>query len=292
MKTYKSLTQHYEEKFGCKVYKLSIQGGFTCPNRDGTKGSGGCIFCSEFGSGEFASAKANGIEEQLEQAKKRVEGKYKGEKYIAYFQSFTNTYAPVDLLERTYMEAIKPEYIVGLSIGTRPDCVDEKVVDLLKKVHRIKPVTVELGLQTSNEKSGEFINRRYTNQDYVRAMHLLKTAGIETVTHIILGLPFEDESDMLSTTKFAVENKTDGVKFHLLHVIKGTKLCEIYEKGEFETLTLERYAEILKKCISLLPKDTVVHRITGDGDKKTLIAPLWSADKKRVLNYLNKYLGE
>ena len=287
---YKTLNQHNHEKFGCKVYKLSIEGGFTCPNRDGTKGVGGCIFCSAFGSGEFASPKSDSILSQLEDAKIKVESKNKNGKYIAYFQSFSNTYAPINILEKMYLEAISPEYIVGLSIATRPDCIDENVINLLKKTNNIKPVTVELGLQTSNEKSGEFINRKYTNDDYVRAMKLLKSADIETVTHIILGLPFEDDENMLNTTKFAVENNTNGVKFHLLHVLKGTKLCEIYEKGEFETLSLERYAEILKKCISMLPKDTVVHRITGDGDKKALVAPLWSADKKAVLNYLNKYL--
>ncbi|MBR2152094.1 MAG: TIGR01212 family radical SAM protein [Clostridia bacterium] len=289
---YKTLNQHNHKKFGCKVYKLSIEGGFTCPNRDGTKGVGGCIFCSAFGSGEFASPKTGNIIDQLEEAKKRVEGKNKGGKYMAYFQSFTNTYAPVDILEKMYLEAIKPDYIVGLSIATRPDCIDKHIVELLKKINQIKPVTVELGLQTSNEKSGEFINRCYTNEDYIRSMKMLKEANIETVTHIILGLPFETQDDMLTTTKFAIDNKTDGVKFHLLHVVKGTKLCETYEKGEFETLSLEEYAEILKRCISLLPKDTVVHRITGDGDKKTLVAPLWSADKKYVLNFLNKYLSE
>ncbi len=287
---YKTLNQHNHEKFGCKVYKLSIEGGFTCPNRDGTKGVGGCIFCSAFGSGEFASPKTGNIIDQLEEAKKRVEGKNKGGKYIAYFQSFTNTYAPVNVLEKMYLEAIKPDYIVGLSIATRPDCIDKHIVELLKRINQIKPVTVELGLQTSNEKSGEFINRCYTNEDYIRSMKMLKEANIETVTHIILGLPFETQDDMLNTTKFAIDNKTDGIKFHLLHVVKGTKLCEIYENGEFETLSLEEYAEILKRCISLLPKDTVVHRITGDGDKKTLVAPLWSADKKYVLNFLNKYL--
>ncbi len=289
---YKTLNQHNLEKFGCKVYKLSLNGGFTCPNRDGKKGVGGCIFCSAFGSGEFASPKIDNTLEQLEIAKRRVESKNKGGKYMAYFQSFTGTYASINILEKLYFDAIKPDYIVGLSIATRPDCVDKNVVELLKRVNQIKPVTVELGLQTSNEKSGEFINRKYTNDDYMRAIHLLKSAKIETVTHIILGLPFETEEDMINTTKFAVDNKTDGVKFHLLHVLKDTKLCELYESGEFETLSLECYAHILKKCISLLPKDTVVHRITGDGDKKTLVAPLWSADKKKVLNYLNKFLSE
>ncbi len=289
---YKTLSQHNLDKFGCKVYKLSIDGGFTCPNRDGSKGVGGCVFCSTFGSGEFAAPKSESVVSQLERAKARVERKNKGGKYIAYFQSFSNTYAPIDVLEKAYLEAISPEYVVGISIATRPDCIDRNVVKLLEKINEIKPVTVELGLQTASEKCGEFLNRCYTNEDYKKAMSLLKSTDIETVTHIILGLPFEDETDMLATTKFAIDNKTDGVKFHLLHVLKNTKLCELYEAGEFETLSLEEYASILKKCISILPKNTVVHRITGDGDKKTLVSPLWSADKKKVLNFLNKYLSE
>lgn len=287
---YKTLNQYYREKFGCKVYKLSLDGGFTCPNRDGTKGVGGCIFCSESGSGEFAEKNCNDILSQLNNAKQRVEKKYKGDKYIAYFQSFSNTYAPLDRLKKLYTEAISQKFIAGLSVATRPDCVDENVAQLLSEINRIKPVSVELGLQTSNPRTGEYINRCYTNEDYSNAMKLLKDHGIERVTHIILGLPGESADDMISTTKFAVENDTDGIKFHLLHVLKNTKLYDDYLQGNFETLSLEKYAEILKKCIEILPPKTVVHRITGDGDKKTLVAPLWSADKKRVLNFLKDYL--
>ncbi len=286
---YKTLNEHYKEKFGVKVYKLSIDGGFSCPNRDGTKGTGGCVFCSSKGSGEFAES-GNSITEQLEKAKLRVENKIKSGKYIAYFQSFTNTYAEVNILEQKYYEAIKPDYIVGLSIGTRPDCLPDETVALLAKINKIKPVSVELGLQTTNEKTAHYINRGYKNDCYFDAVKRLKNAGIEVVTHIIIGLPNESEQDILKTVRDAVNAKTDGVKFHLLHILKGTALEKEYEKGAFECLTLPEYAKILKKCIEILPPHTVVHRITGDGAKKDLIAPLWSADKKKVLNYLNNYL--
>lgn len=286
---YKTANDYYKQKFGCKVYKLSIDGGFTCPNRDGTLGTGGCIFCSASGSGDFA-VKGNSISEQLESAKKRVEAKIKSGKYIAYFQSFTNTYAPVKKLKSIFYEAIKPDYIVGLSIGTRPDCLPDETVALLKELNQIKPVCVELGLQTTNEKSAEYIRRGYKTPVYFDAVKRLHAAGLEVVTHIIIGLPFETVHDAVNTTKDAVAAGTDGVKFHLLHVLKNTDLEREYLSGKFVCLTLEQYAEILKQCIAVLPPDTVVHRITGDGAKRDLIAPLWSADKKTVLNYLNKYL--
>lgn len=286
---YKTANDYYKQKFGCKVYKLSIDGGFTCPNRDGTLGTGGCIFCSASGSGDFA-AKGNSISEQLEEAKKRVEAKIKSGKYIAYFQSFTNTYAPVKKLKSIFYEAIKPDYIVGLSIGTRPDCLPDETVALLKELNQIKPVSVELGLQTTNEKSAEYIRRGYKTLVYFDAVKRLHAAGLEVVTHIIIGLPCETVHDAVNTTKDAVAAGTDGVKFHMLHVLKNTDLEREYLSGKFECLTLEQYAEILKQCIAVLPPDTVVHRITGDGAKRDLIAPLWSADKKTVLNFLNKYL--
>ena len=252
-------------------------------------GYGGCIFCSASGSCDFA-AKDNTITEQLENAKKRVEIKNKSGKYIAYFQSFTNTYAPVERLKTIFYEAIKPDYIVGLSIGTRPDCLGDNVIELLKELNQIKPVSVELGLQTTNEKSVDYIRRGYSNIIYFDAVKRLKAAGIEIVTHIIIGLPFETAEDAVKTTSDALHSGTDGVKFHLLHVLKNTDLEKEYLNGKFKCLTLEQYAEILKRCIAVLPPDTVVHRITGDGAKRDLIAPLWSADKKTVLNYLNKYL--
>ena len=288
---YKTLNEHYKEKFGGKVYKLAIDGGFTCPNRDGTKGVGGCIFCSASGSGDFAEKKCGSITEQLERAKRRVEDKFKGDKFIAYFQSFTNTYASVNILRELYMEAISPDYIVGLSIGTRPDCLDDSKIKLLSQINKIKPVSVELGLQTIHKSTIDYIRRGYENEVYLDTVKRLRDEDIEVVTHIILGLPGESSQMMSQTTSFAVEAKTDGIKFHLLHVLCGTDLEKDYNEGKFECLSLEEYGKILKECLDILPPQTVVHRITGDGAKKYLIAPLWSADKKRVLNYLKGVLG-
>ena len=288
--TYRTLSDHYRETFGCKVYKLSIDAGFSCPNRDGTCGTGGCIFCSGRGSGDFAEA-GGSVSDQLNRAKSRVAHKNKDGKYIAYFQAFTNTYAPVEKLRRLYYEAIAPEEIVGLAIGTRPDCLGEDVVALLAEINRIKPVSVELGLQTVHDASITYIRRGYVNQVYLDAVRRLKEAGLEVVTHIILGLPEETPEMAAQTTAAAVKAGTDGVKFHLLHVLRGTDLAKDYEAGAFRCLELEEYALWLKSCLSEVPPSVTVHRITGDGAKKDLIAPLWSADKKRVLNYLNRHLG-
>ena len=287
---YKTLSQHYREQFGCKVYKLAIDGGFTCPNRDGTIGYGGCIFCSGSGSGDFAEH-GNSITAQLERAKSRVAFKNKGGKYIAYFQSFTNTYAPPEKLEKLYQEAIQPEDIVGLSIGTRPDCLPDETIALLQQIHQIKPISVELGLQTIHEETARYIRRGYETAVYYDAVKRLKKAGIEVVTHIILGLPGETMEQMLETTQAAVAAGTDGIKFQLLHVLRGTDLAKDYEAGKFSCLTLEEYAAILKQCLQEVPPQVVVHRITGDGAKKDLIAPMWSADKKAVLSYLQEYLA-
>lgn len=284
------LSDHYRQTFGCKVYKLSLDGGFTCPNRDGTLGTRGCIFCSEKGSGEFAEGSCGSISRQLERAKERVRGKNREGKYIAYFQSFTNTYAPVAVLEQRYREAIAPEDIVGLAVATRPDCLAEEVVVLLARINRIKPVSVELGLQTVHEDTARYLRRGYPTAVYLDAVKRLKAAGLEVVTHIILGLPGETEEMMMETTRQAVAAGTDGVKFHLLHVLRGTDLEQEYLRGRVEPLSLERYGQILKACISCLPEHIIVHRITGDGAKRDLIAPAWSADKKRVLNYLYKVL--
>ena len=284
------LNQYYRETFGCKVYKLSLDGGFTCPNRDGTLGTRGCIFCSAAGGGEFAEGRRGSIAEQLRRAKSRVSAKNKDGKYIAYFQSFTNTYAPVEVLETIYLEAIAPEEIVGLAIGTRPDCLGDEVVALLARINEVKPVSVELGLQTVHTQTAVYIRRGYETEVYFDALKRLKAAGLEVVTHIILGLPGETPEMMMETTRQAVAAGTDGVKFHLLHVLKGTDLERDYLEGKFRCLTMEEYGEILKNCISCLPEHIVVHRITGDGAKKDLVAPLWSADKKRVLNYLHRIL--
>ena len=284
---YKTLNEHYREKFGCKVYKLSLDAGLTCPNRDGTLGVGGCIFCSGSGSGEFAEGPCADIRTQLERAKTRVAEKNRSGKYIAYFQSFTNTYAPVETLRALYEEAMEPEEIVGLAIGTRPDCLGDDVITLLEEVNRIKPVSVELGLQTIHPESVRYIRRGYENEVYFDAVKHLKTANIDVVTHMILGLPGETPQMAIETTRAAVEAGTDGVKFQLLHVLQGTDLAADYLAGKFSCLTLEEYGLWLKCCIEILPQHIVVHRITGDGAKKDLIAPAWSGDKKRVINYLN-----
>jgi len=286
----KMLSDHYREKYGCKVYKLSLDGGFTCPNRDGTVGTGGCIFCAGDGSGAFAEKGCSSIAAQLERAKQRVQAKNKGGRYMAYFQSFTNTYAPVEYLRKLYEEAIAPEDIVGLAIGTRPDCLGDDVVALLSQINAKKPVSVELGLQTVHGESIRYIRRGYDTAVYVDAVKRLKAAGLDVVTHIILGLPGETAEMMMETSRQAVQAGTDGVKFHLLHVLKGTDLEKDYAAGAFEVLSMEEYGEILKQCISVLPAHIVIHRLTGDGAKKDLIAPLWSGDKKRVLNYLHKVL--
>ena len=288
--SYRTLSDHYREKFGCKVYKLSIDAGFTCPNRDGTCGTGGCIFCSGRGSGDFAPT-GGSVTEQLEQAKSRVAAKNKGGKYMAYFQAFTNTYAPAETLRELYLEAIAPEEIVGLAIGTRPDCLGDDVMEVLKEVNGIKPVSVELGLQTVHQPSVDFIRRGYVNQVYFDAVRRLKDAGIEVVTHVILGLPGETPEMAAQTTAAAVAAGTDGVKFHLLHVLRGTDLAVLYEKEAFSCLSMEEYLCWLRACLAQLPPEVTVHRITGDGAKRDLIAPLWSADKKKVLNFLNKNLN-
>lgn len=289
---YKTLNEHYREKFGCKVYKLSIDAGFTCPNRDGTLGDRGCIFCSEYGGGEFAQGASASIRDQLTLAKERVKQKNnKNGKYIAYFQSFTNTYAPVEMLRQLYTAAMEPEEIVGLSIGTRPDCLGEEVMDLLSELNQIKPISVELGLQTIHEETAQYIRRGYPTVVYDEAVRKLKSAGIDVVTHLILGLPGETVQMAAQSTQHAVDAGTDGIKFHLLHVLRGTDLEQDFLQGKFTCLELEEYAAILNECLSVLPPHIVVHRITGDGAKRNLVAPLWSGDKKRVLNYLNNYFN-
>lgn len=287
MKHYNSLNEYLKTKYHKKVYKLSINGGMTCPNRDGKLGKRGCIFCSQGGSGEFAADAGLSIREQIEQAKTRVQAKTKDNAYIAYFQPFTNTYADVDYLKSIFYEAIEPDYIVGLSIATRPDCLEDEKIQLLSDLNKIKPVSVELGLQTIHKKTAEYIRRGYTTDIYDKTVKKLKQAGIEVVTHVIIGLPYETAEMIFETVRYVGE-RTDGIKLQLLHILKGTDLENEYLDGKFETLTLEKYTDILCKCIELLPKNVIVHRITGDGDKKLLLSPLWSADKKRVLNYINK----
>lgn len=289
---YLSFNKYLKDKFGQKVYKISLDGGFTCPNRDGKTGTRGCIFCSKGGSGDFAENREMSITEQIESGKKKVEKKIKSGKYIAYFQAFTNTYAPVEILRQKYEEAINHPDIVALSIATRPDCLGDDVLKLLDEMNKIKPVFVELGLQTIHQKSAKYIRRGYDLSVYDKAVRDLKKIGVNVVVHVILGLPNESENDMLETVKYVCESGANGIKLQLLHVIDGTDLAKDYEKGLFKTLEFDEYVNLIVKCVKIIPKDIVIHRLTGDGAKKDLIAPLWSADKKRVLNAINKALME
>ena len=284
-----SLNEYLQSTFGEKVYKLSIDLGLTCPNRDGTLDTRGCIFCHN-GSSHFAECGSN-IDEQIEKAKQRVVNKTKANKFIAYFQSFTNTYAPIEFLSDVFYKVIKRDDIVAISIGTRPDCISSEVLDLLENLNKNKPVWIELGLQTSNEKSAEYIRRCYENLVYEKTVKKLKQRNITVITHIILGLPNETNEDMVNSVKYAVRCGTDGLKLQLLHILKGTDLYEDYKLGKVTPLTLYEYIDILFECIRIIPKHIVIHRITGDAPKKLLVEPLWSADKKTVLNIINREMN-
>lgn len=284
---YYSLNNYFKNTFGQKIYKLSLSANVTCPNRDGTIDTRGCIFCSDGGSGEFATS-GNDITNQIERSKQYVKTKIKDGKYIAYFQSFTNTYAPIEYLKSIFTQAIYHKDIVGLSIGTRPDCLGDDVINLLNELNKIKPVFVELGFQTSNEDTAKYIRRGYNNDCYIKAVKDLKNIGINVVTHLIIGLPFETRYDILHSVDFVSKQQTDGIKLHLLHVLKNTDLAKEYENGVFKTLEMNEYIDLICDCILILPQNIVIHRLTGDGAKNLLISPTWSADKKRVLNRMNK----
>lgn len=288
---YTTLNSYLKNTFGCKVYKLAIDGGFTCPNRDGTLGTRGCIFCSRGGSGEFAESKEKSVTQQIDDGKKRVEKKIKDGKYIAYFQAFTNTYAPLCKLKSLYTEAINHPDIVALSIGTRPDCLGNDVLELLDEMNKIKPVFIELGLQTIHENTAQYIRRGYPLEVYDKAVDDLHKIGINVVTHLIIGLPGENEQDILQSVEYVCK-KTDGIKLQLLHILEGTDLADEYRECKVDVLSLEEYTSIIKHCVEIIPDNVVIHRLTGDGAKKDLIAPLWSADKKHVLNTINKAIGE
>jgi radical SAM protein (TIGR01212 family) len=308
-----TLSAFYESVFGCKTYKISLDAGCTCPNRDGTKGTGGCIFCSENGSGDFAAARILSVKEQLEQGRKLIESKLRGRsgerrgKYIAYFQNFTSTYGDATVLLNKYHEALSCEDVVGLAVATRPDCLDANILAGLAEIAENHFVQIELGLQTSNEETGLLINRCYTNNDYLEAVSRIHEAApqIHIVTHLIFGLPGETEEDMLNSVSFVVSHATPvvepvettcypelfsgshwGIKITSLYVLKNTRLAALYESGNFQTLTKEQYFRLLEKALPLLPENCVVHRLTGDPPKSLLIAPTWTTDKKRVLNDL------
>lgn len=288
----RTLNQYCKEAFGEKLYKLSLNGGMTCPNRDGTLGDRGCIFCSAGGSGDFAPSATLPLEEQIAQAKARVAPKFRGSRYIAYFQAYTNTYAPVERLKQLFEPVIQRPDIAALSIATRPDCLPEDVLALLEALNQIKPVWVELGLQTIHPRTAAYIHRGYPLDCYDWAVRELNARGIHVITHVILGLPGETPAQMLETVDHVVQMGSGGIKLQLLHVLEGTDLAEDYRAGRFSVLTLEDYVALVAACVRRLPPEMVVHRMTGDGPKRLLLAPLWSGDKKRVLNALNRALTD
>lgn len=288
---WRSANPYFRARFGCKVYKLALDGGMTCPNRDGTLDTRGCIFCSAGGSGDFAEPLCGSIEEQLDRAKSRVAAKAGPDaRYIAYFQSYTNTYAPAERLEALFAPVLARPEIVALSVATRPDCLPAPVLDLLERLNREKPVFVELGLQTIHPQTAAFIRRGYDLPVFDRAMRELQARGLEPIVHVILGLPGEDETDMLETVRYVGASGAAGIKLQLLHVLEHTDLAALWRQGKVPTMTLEEYAVLLGRCLQVLPPEIVIHRLTGDGAKKDLLAPLWTADKKHVLNYVNHYL--
>jgi radical SAM protein (TIGR01212 family) len=286
MEHYRSLNTYLKERFGEKVYKLALDGGFTCPTRDGTKDSRGCIFCLG-GSGDFSIPVGENVEEAIETAKAVVADKGAG-KYIAYFQSYTGTYAPIGKLRSLYTQTIRHPDIAAVSIATRPDCLGEDVIRLLAELMEVKPVWIELGLQTIHPDTAVYIRRGYALSAYDQAVKLLRARGIETIVHMILGLPGETPEMMVQTARYIGDSGVQGIKLQLLHVLKGTDLEKDYCAGKFEVLTLEDYIAVLEECIRNLPPDMVIHRLTGDGAKRSLVAPLWSADKKRVLHAINQ----
>lgn len=288
----KTLNSYLKSRYGKKIYKVSIDAGFTCPNRDGTLDTRGCIFCSAGGSGDFAEDSKLSITEQIEKGKKRIAAKLPDGNYglIAYFQAFTNTYAPIEKLEKVFMEAVSHPEVEIISIATRPDCLGEEILNLLRRINEIKPVWVELGLQTIHEKTAEYIRRGYPLNVYDEAVKNLKACGIETIVHVILGLPGETKEEMLETVRYVGESGVEGIKLQLLHVLEGTDLADDYRAGKFECLSLDEYALLVKDALDVLPENIIIHRMTGDGDKKILIAPKWSEDKKNVLNTLHRVL--
>lgn len=286
-----TLNAYLKNRFGRKIYKLTLDGGMTCPNRDGKVGFGGCIFCGGNGSGSFCPSVDLSITAQIEEGKKLLKNKIKEGGYIAYFQSHTNTYAAVPYLRKIFYEAVNHPDIVGISIGTRPDCLEDDVLKLLEELAKIKPLWVELGLQTINENTAKLINRCYPLKVYDQAVKNLKSIGAEVVTHVILGLPGETEEQMLETVAYS-SKVSDGIKLQLLHVLRDTKLYEMYQKEPFKIFSMEEYTELLCRCIEIIPKNVVIHRMTGDGDKRLLVEPMWSGNKKVVLNYINKVFSE
>jgi len=285
---YSSLSDYLKNEFGTKVYKIALDAACTCPNRDGTLDTRGCIFCSAGGSGDFAADRSLPIYKQIESAKARVSRKITDGKYIAYFQNYTNTYESVEYLEKIFLEAITHPDIVALSIATRPDCLPDGILDLLSRLNQIKPVWVELGLQTIHPWTADLIRRGFDLACFEESLEKLRVTGVKIIVHLILGLPFESRCDMLESVGYIAAQPIDGIKLQLLHVLKNTDLAALYEQGEFAVMTMEEYIDLLAECIELLPSRIIIHRMTGDGPKSLLIAPLWSANKRVVLNTIQR----
>ncbi len=289
---YNNANSFFREKFGTKIIKISLDGGFTCPNRDGTLSYGGCIFCSEKGSGDFAGDRKLDIEKQFEINKVKMSKKWKDGKYIAYFQAFTNTYAPLEYLKELFIKASNLPDVVGIFIATRPDCITEEIAKFLYELNKKIYVCIELGFQTSKAESIKLINRCYDNIVFENCVKMLNNYNLDIIVHTILGLPYETKNDMLETIKYVSKFNINGIKLQLLHIIKDTNLHKLYLKNNFKILTLEEYVDIVVSCIEILPPNIVIHRITGDGDKNTLVEPKWSLNKKVVINSINKQLIE
>ena len=287
------LSDVLKAEYGEKIYRLALSSGCTCPNRDGTAGTGGCTFCSEGGSGDFAAPPAP-IAEQIEAAKARIRQKTDARRFIAYYQSFTNTYGDPDRLRALYMETVMRPEVVILALGTRPDCLGPEMMELLTDLNRVKPVWVELGLQTIHESTAKAVNRGYSLPVFEEAYARLKAAGLTVIVHVIFGLPGETREDMLDTVRYlaGLQPQLDGVKLQMLHILKGTKLGEQYERAPFSLLSLEEYAGLIAESFRILPAQTVLHRMTGDGPKRILLAPDWTRDKKNVLNTLNRAIAQ
>ena len=285
---YSSLSDYLKNEFGTKVYKIALDAGCTCPNRDGTLDTRGCIFCSAGGSGDFAADRSLPVYQQIESAKARVSRKITDGKYIAYFQNYTNTYESVEYLERIFLEAINHPDIAALSIATRPDCLPDGILDLLSRLNRIKPVWVELGLQTIHPRTADLIRRGFDLACFEESLEKLRVTGVKIIVHLILGLPFESRGDMLESVAYIASQPIDGIKLQLLHVLQNTDLAAHYERGEFAVMTMAEYIDLLAECIEMLPARIIIHRLTGDGPKSLLIAPLWSANKRVVLNTIQR----
>ncbi|MBC8061072.1 MAG: TIGR01212 family radical SAM protein [Clostridiaceae bacterium] len=291
-KSYYSLNYFLREKFGEKVFKISLDAGFSCPNRDGTISSGGCIFCSERGSGDFAGERSCDIKEQFTSIKEIMSKKWKSGKYIAYFQAYTNTYAPVEVLREKYMEAICQEGVVGIAIATRPDCLEPEVLELLEEISKKVYLWIELGLQTSKDETGVLINRGYELKVFEKALVELRSRNIDVVVHSILGLPGESKEDMLGTIKYLSNLDIQGLKMHLLHLMKDTPMEKLYGEGQLTFLEEEEYTDLICKAITMLPKNIVIHRLTGDAPRQALIGPLWSLKKWEILNSIDRKLKD